>query len=141
MQRGRGKIKGQPFEFTHFQMGYEALGKLPLYCAQANDLEPGVNRKWTAHSGRRTANSNAARNKATERAREERFGYAEGSTAMRKYDTPTEEEYREENLRTFGIGPRKRPHEPLAIEGQPQKRPTPETPEMSGIAPSTDSCD
>jgi hypothetical protein len=95
-------------------MGYESIQKLGPELAKDIGIEPPAGFKFTGHSYRKAANTVAYQNGATERQREKRFGYAEGSTAMRRYEMPAPEDMKKENLKNFAIGPGPRPQ--LALE-------------------------
>ena len=104
MQRGGGKKKGRPFEFTHHKIGRKTLEGLTKLVADELGFDPGVNRKFTGHSTRRTGNTVSYQNGATERQRQKRFGYSEDSVAMRRYENPAVEDVRRENIEQFGVG-------------------------------------
>ena len=100
-------------------MGYENLGKLCVYVASKCGFDAGPCRKFTAHSTRRMANTVAYQEGASERQRQKRFKYAEGSTAMRNYEAPAPADIRAENLSTFGLGPKVNTTAPAPVPMQP----------------------
>lgn len=119
-QRDRGDIEGKPHEVKHQRMSYDAISKLTTNMAVECALDPGPNRKFTGHSTRRGANTSAYQSSASERLREKRFGYAEGSTAMRVYETPDADTIRQDTHTHFAFGNLRQPapvrEEVLALE-------------------------
>lgn len=86
-------------------MGYDAITMIGPNLARKVGVKAPPGFKHTGHSFRRAANTIAFQHGATERQREKRFGYAQGSTAMRRYEQPGQAAIRMENLTTFAIGP------------------------------------
>jgi hypothetical protein len=104
-QGKKGMTEGEAFNFTHAGMGYAAIQKLQPRIAEELGLFAPAGFKFTGHSSRRTANTLAYMHGATERQREERFGYKPGSTAMRAYEQPGADEIREQSLQSLSFGP------------------------------------
>jgi hypothetical protein len=101
----KGMTAGQPFNFTHASMGYAAIQRIQPRIAEELKIEAPAGFKFTGHSARRTANTLAYMHGATERQREERFGYKPGSTAMRAYEQPGADDIRKQSLQSLSFGP------------------------------------